>query len=103
MPGVADLLGRGGLGERVGGDGGDDLAGRSVLGQGGQAAAERSGEPLEKVMPSWYALKSAMVTMRSVPPRRVMESSKAPFPARSNTASTPSGASARTRSTRPSP
>jgi hypothetical protein len=37
MPGVADLLGRGGLGERVGGDGGDELAGRGVMGQGGQA------------------------------------------------------------------
>src|SRR5215216_2050942 len=37
MPGVADLLGRGGLVERVGGDGGDELAGRGVLGQGGQA------------------------------------------------------------------
>src|ERR1043165_4786780 len=37
MPGVADLLGRGGLVERVGGDGGDERAGRGVLRQRGQA------------------------------------------------------------------
>src|SRR5690349_4449541 len=36
VPGVADLLGRGGLVERVGGDGGDEFAGRGLLGQGGQ-------------------------------------------------------------------
>src|SRR6266536_77267 len=37
VPGVADLLGRCGLVERVGGDGGDELAGRGVLGHVGQA------------------------------------------------------------------
>src|SRR5437763_11872495 len=46
VPGVADLLGRGGLVERVGGDGGAELAGRGVLRYGGQAVGRfRGGSP----------------------------------------------------------
>src|SRR5256885_16847382 len=46
VPGVADLLGRGRMVERVGGDGGDELACRGVLGQGGQAGGRAFLGPL---------------------------------------------------------